>query len=182
MKHLIANFIAFQIGWFSCVLGAAFGYPVTGALVTLVVVAIHLHLSKRPKSELRLLIVAAVCGVFFDTLLVQSGWLTYPNGELISGTAPYWIIAMWVLFATTLNVSLRWLRDRLALAIAMGAIGGPLSYLAGERLGGLTFADQNLALIALAIGWGFFVPVLVHIAKANDGISDLAESIEPSVS
>ena len=41
----------------------------------------------------------------FDTLLVWLGWFTYSSGTLIAGTAPHWMVALWMLFATTLNLS-----------------------------------------------------------------------------
>jgi hypothetical protein len=164
MKKLIINIAAFQIGWFSCVLGAANGYPLLGPVVVGIVVIIHLLMVKKPRGELQLLLLAAITGAVFDSLLVMTGWLAYPNGTLFTGTAPYWIVAMWVLFATTLNVSLRWLQGRVPASIVLGAVGGPLSYLAGARLGGLVFIDQGPALIALGIGWAAATPILVSIA------------------
>ena len=66
---------------------------------------------------------------------MAAGWLEYPSGILLSNTAPHWIVAMWVLFASTLNVSLRWLRGRWALATLLGAVAGPLAYYGGAGLG-----------------------------------------------
>ena len=87
-------------------------------------------------------------GLVFDSLLVTVGWLEYPNGMFAPVVAPYWILSMWVLFATTLNVSLAWLHGRYTLAAVFGAIGGPLSYLAGARLGAVTLAEPRAAVIA----------------------------------
>lgn len=170
VSKLLINFIGFQAGWFACVLGAANGYPLLGPAVVLAVLSVHLRMSEAPRRELFLLIVAAITGAVFDSALVRTGWLVYPNGLLWSGTAPYWIVAMWPLFATTLNVSLRWLHNRPLLGVLLGATGGPLSYLAGARLGGLEFIDQQAALVYLAIGWGIATPVLVSLAQRMDGI------------
>ena len=108
MKRLLVNFVAFQVGWFSCVLGASNGYPLAGPIVVLLVTALHLSFAYEPRKELSLILIAAVVGACFDSLVVQTGWIAYPNGILLDGTAPYWIVAMWLLFATTLNV-LAWL-------------------------------------------------------------------------
>jgi len=168
MNKLIINFIAFQLGWFSCVLGAANGYPLVGPAAMLAVVALHLSMSTNPRNELMLLLAAAAMGAVFDSTLTMTGWLVYPNGVLLAGTAPYWIVAMWVLFATTLNVSLRWMHNRPIAAFLLGAVGGPLSYLAGARLGGLEFIDKPAALIYLAVGWGLVTPLLVVLAHRLD--------------
>ncbi len=40
------------------------------------------------------------------------------------------------------------------LGAMFGAVGGPLAYYAGEKLGAFTYADPLLALGAQAVGWG----------------------------
>jgi hypothetical protein len=170
MNRLLLNVVAFQVGWFSCVLGAANGYPLLGPAVVLVVIMLHLLLANRPGPELVLIALAGVLGAVFDSVLVRSGWIAYPNGTIWAGTAPYWIVALWLSFATTLNRSMRWLRGRPWLAIVFGAIGGPLSYAAGARLGGLQFINESAALIALAIGWALITPLLVALGQRFDGV------------
>ncbi len=170
MKRLLINVLAFQIGWFSCVIGAANGYPSVGLVVTMLVVLLHLVLAYQPRTELVLIAIAGVIGACFDSLLLQTGWVSYPNGILLAGIAPYWIVAMWVLFATTLNVSMRWLHGNYTAAALLGLIGGPLSYLGGARLGGLVFVEATSALVALAIGWAVMMPMLVWVSKRHDGM------------
>lgn len=177
MNRLLVNVVGFQAGWFGCVLGAANGYPLIGPAVVLIVIGLHLASVARPAPELTLMLAAASLGAFFDSVLVQTGWLSYPTGTIWPGTAPYWIVAMWVLFATTLNVSMRWLRGRPLTAIAFGAVGGPLSYLGGARLGGLTFLDQDAALVALAVGWGLMTPLLVTLSQRLDGVEDPSNTV-----
>jgi len=166
---MLVNFVLFQIGWFACVQGAAHGMPWAGVAAALVIVAWHLARAPRPRPELTLLVIAAVIGFAWDSALVAAGWIEYPNGALIPGTAPVWIVAMWVVFATTLNVSLGWLKRSLPLALLFGALGGPLAYVAGGKLGGLSFLQQTPALIALAIGWALITPLLLRIADRCDG-------------
>jgi hypothetical protein len=168
---LALNFIAFQLGWFACVLGAANGAPWLGPLVVLGVVLLHLTRVRRPTPELKLIAWAMLLGLIVDSLLLASGWLRYPSGLWLPGLAPYWIVAMWGLFATTLNVSLGWLRGRPVLATLMGAVGGPLSYLAGEKLGGIELLAPTAALLALAVAWGIAMPLLAWLATRLDGVS-----------
>jgi len=167
---LLINFIAFQVGWFSVVISAGNNAPWIGTVAIVVAILIHLSRALRPTSELTLIILCGVIGAVWDSLLVAVGWIAYPSGYIVNSAAPYWIIAMWMLFATTLNVSLGWLKSRRYLAIAFGFLGGPLSYYTGEKLGGVVLVDRIPALAALAIGWAALMPLLLALADRYDGI------------
>lgn len=167
--NVVANFILFQAGWFATVLGAANGMPWLGPIVVLAAAVIHLRTTRLPQVEVRLLASAMTLGLVVDSLLLASGWIAYPNGNWLPGLAPYWIVTLWVLFATTLNVSMRWMHGRYFIAALFGGIGGPLSYLAGSRLGAMVFVDSTAALIALAVAWAVAMPLLVWMAARMDG-------------
>jgi hypothetical protein len=174
MTTILVNFVAFQVGWFACVLGGAHQFPWLGTILVSIIIAVHLSRASRPRAELSLVLLAIAIGSVWDSYLVWRGWLEYPSGTLIPDTAPHWILAMWGVFATTLNVSLRWLKQRWLIAILSGAIAGPLAYYAGARLGGVVFADQTTALIALGLGWAVLMPLLMALSERLDGFPDLA--------
>lgn len=167
--QVFVNFIAFQFGWFSSVLGAAREMPWLGPVVFLAVLMLHLRQARRPELELGLVIACGVIGTWFDSLLVATGWVAYPSGQFSPFMAPYWIITMWMLFATTLNSSMGWLRGRLLLASVLGGISGPASYLAGQKLGGIIFVELWPAITALGIGWAIVMPILMVLAERLDG-------------
>ena len=167
----IMNFAMFQFGWFACVLGAAWSMPLAGTGVALAIVAGHLLLASQPQAELKLLVAAAAIGLVFDSALATLGWITFPSGVLVTGLAPHWMVALWLLFATTLNVSLGWLKRYPLLSVLFGAIGGPLAYYGGSKLGALNFNEMTPALIALAIGWAVITPLLVQLARRFDGFT-----------
>lgn len=169
---LLINFLAFQVGWFSSVIGAAKQMPWLGPVVLVFVLAIHLRQARRPHLEVGLLVICGTIGLFFESLLVVFGWVSYPSGQFSAFLAPYWIVTMWMLFGTTLNVSMGWLKGRPLLAVVFGAIGGPASYIAGQKLGGIIFLDYTAALLALAIGWAVAMPLLLSLSTKLDGISD----------
>ena len=75
---------------------------------------------------------------------------------------------MWVLFATTLNIGMRWLRKSLVIAAIAGAIGGPLSFLAGEKAGAVMFSDTTIALAIIGLGWAVLLPLLVRFAIRSE--------------
>ena len=169
MKMLV-NAIAFQLGWFACVLGGANQMPWLGTLVAMLIATWHLSLARRPGPEFTLLAAVGALGAVWDSLLVSAGWLAYPSGTLLANTAPHWIVAIWVLFASTLNVSLRWLRGRWFLAAALGALAGPLAYYAGSTLGGVVIAEPVPGFTALALGWAAFMPLLIKLSTRFDGM------------
>lgn len=161
----LSNFLAFQLGWLACVLAGAHHWPWLGTLSAAVIIAWHLWTSTPRQPEIGLILAAGLLGAVIDSSLSASGLLFYPSGVLLPGTAPHWIIAMWMLFATTLNVSLSWLRGRWQLALVLGAFGGPLAYYAGARLGGVEFAQPRWqALLALSLCWAFAMPLLSALA------------------
>lgn len=167
---LISNFILFQLGWFACVLGGAFRMALVGGLVALAIIALHLWRAQAPKAESVLILAAFGIGIVFESILTLSGISQYADGVLVHGFAPYWMVLMWGLFATTLNVSMRWVKNlSLPVLAVLGAILAPLSYLAGNRLGAVLFSDTTLALIIIAVGWAVLFPLLVVIARRYNG-------------
>ena len=78
---------------------------------------------------------------------------------------------MWMSFATTLNVSLGWLKKRYVLAAVFGALGGPLAYFTGFKLGGVEFSSMSLGLGAQALGWGVLMPLLTILADRLNGMT-----------
>ena len=130
---------------------------------------LHLNIVPQPGREALLLLAAVVIGTVADSLLMATDWLSYREGIVIPGLAPVWLIAMWVGFATTLNGCMRWLRDRPWLAAAFGFVGGPIAYLAGARLGAVTFENLMAGVIALGLVWAAVMPLLYALARRFDG-------------
>ena len=89
--RLLADVVAYQIGWLGCVLGAAHGHAWAGVTAAVALTAFHLAL--------------------------------------------------------------------------LGALGGPLAYLAGERLGAIDLAAGPVPLLVLAVAWGSVIPLLVGLSE-----------------
>jgi hypothetical protein len=171
MARLLTNFLIFQGCWLACVLSGAAGAPWLGIAAVGLAVTLHLWGATRPLAELALLSTVGLIGAVWDGLLSGFGWLVYPSGRFMDWIAPSWIIAMWIGFATTLNVSMRWLRRRYATAFFFGLVGGPLAFVAGARLGGVAFPDPVIALSAIAAGWSAITPMMIWLASQLDGFA-----------
>ncbi|MCG8370480.1 MAG: DUF2878 domain-containing protein [Proteobacteria bacterium] len=168
MNAILINISLFQAGWFAAVFSAAASVPILGTLAIAVAVATHLARSPSRTAEARLLAIAGAIGFAWESLLVATGLVQYDEASAIPGTAPYWIVAMWLLFATTLNVGMRWLRKSMIVTAIVGAIGGPLSFLAGQKAGAVSFPDPILSLAVIGLGWAVFLPLLVRYAARAD--------------
>lgn len=167
-------FVIGQIGWFACVLSAAHGVPIIGVIFSAVLVVTHLLRVRDVIPELKLLCVVVCIGAVWESVPVATGLLVYPSGNVFPHAAPYWLLALWGLFAAQFNTSFQWLKRRLALAGLLGAIAGPMSFRAGASLGAVHFAKPLPAFILLAVGWGFLMPMLVLLSRRWDGVHDRA--------
>src|SRR5688572_11536220 len=125
------NVVAFQVGWFACVLGAAYGWPWAGVAAAAAAVAWHTWRAARPAQELKLVAVAVLVGALWDSTLVAAGWISFAPDAFAENLAPYWILAMWALFSTTLNISLGCLPGRVAAAALLCLLAGPAGCWAG---------------------------------------------------
>lgn len=169
MNAMLLNLSLFKAGWLAAVFAAAASLPILGTAVIAIAVAVHLRRSDKPRDEVLLLALAAAIGFVWESLLVYAGIVEYGSNATLAAIAPYWIVAMWVLFATTLNVGMRWLRKNLLVAAVFGGLGGPLSFLAGEKAGAVSFSDTSTALVVIGLGWAVLLPLLVRYAARNDG-------------
>ena len=163
---MLLNFICFQLGWLSCVLGAANHHPWLGVLASICLIAWHLKVSNNWKPDAYLIISAMLLGLVFDFLPLRFGWISFESTPLWPNQIPPpWMICLWGMFGTTLNVSLNWLKTRSIFAMLLGALAGPLSYLGGSGLGALEMVDFSAAMIYLSIGWAVAFPASLKMAS-----------------
>jgi hypothetical protein len=161
----VINFIAFQAAWFAAVLGAAHGMPWIGVVAVPLVLALHLALSPDWRPELLLALAAAGTGFVFDSVLVASGAFSPIPYVFPVPFSSLWMVMLWVNLATTMNVSMGWLSGRYAVAAVFGAIGGPVAYLSGAKLGAMTSIPDAGGLLAIGIAWAMALPLLCLIAS-----------------
>jgi hypothetical protein len=164
-RAIIINAVLFQIGWFACVLGGnQFAVP-----ATLAILIAHWFLVSNQIAEWRTIFLVALVGIIIDSGLFAAGVFNDGSERQI---APLWLIGLWLLFATTLNHSFGWLHRRYLLAFLLGGIAGPLSYLAGVKLGAVSFGiEQTSALLLLAVIWAVLFPVSLLVATANRSLA-----------
>lgn len=170
MQNLF-NFALFQANWFACVLGAARGWAWVGALALVAVPALHAVLSGAHwRRELTLALALVAGGALIDSAYAFSGLIRYEANALTPALAPVWILALWANFSIALNWSLGWLHGRPWLQALFGAIGGPLAYVGGAKLGALGWgASPVLCLGVLAAVWALATPACFALARRLGG-------------
>lgn len=161
------NFLLFQAGWFACVLGATYHHDLWAVLAVFLYLGIFIARSTAPIFEFQLLLKVLIYGVSTDSLISYLGLMQLGDAWPAPYLSPLWMWALWALFASMLNSSLSWLRDRPVLGAALGGIFGPLSYEAGIRMGAGSWGpgSQISGLIAIGIVWAIAMPLFFYWAK-----------------
>jgi hypothetical protein len=162
----VINIVLYQTGWFSCVLGASFGFPLSGALGAVALVGLHLLLTDARKTEIQLIFYACLLGVVVDSLQQAAGLFSFKADPRWPLWLPLWVFVIWAQFATLFRFALHWLSGHYLLGACLGALGGPLAYWGGMRLGAASFGDNPLfTLVVLAAVWAGMVPLLLWIRQ-----------------
>jgi len=157
VTHPLINLTGFQICWWSCVLLPQ-GFSVTVIIIYLVA---HLGLHPQRRQEMHTVILAGGLGIMIDKTLT---WL----GVLQFSSFPWWLGALWLALATTLNNGLSFFQNRYLLAASFGAMAGSLSYFAGHQFGVLQLGDAlHQSLFIFAVVWALLFPTLLWIAQSS---------------
>ncbi|MFP7722863.1 DUF2878 domain-containing protein [Lysobacter sp. A3-1-A15] len=169
--ELAGNVLGNQAVWLCAVAGAGRGLAWPGVASALVYCTWQLRGPDSRGMDLKLIVAALLMGSAIDGAMAASGWLAYAAPWPSAGFAPAWILALWAAFAMLPMHALAWLRHRPLLAFALGAVGGPLAYLAAARgFGAVALAGPPLATVsALSVAWGVALVVLMQLAVRARG-------------
>lgn len=164
---ILCNAVGYQLVWLIAVAGAARDRQWWGVAAAAVFAGLVLLHSRQRAADLLLVAIALALGLLLDGGLALSGWLQYAAAQPALA-APAWILAIWAAFALTINHSLGFLQGRPAWAGLIGAIGGPLAYLAAARgFAAVEFAAPAYrAVCVLVLAWAIALPLLAELAHA----------------
>lgn len=162
----LLNYGAYQLGWLAAILGAAAGYGTAGAGVGFALTAGHVLLARDRRGELTLVVAALVCGMAVESWQIASGTYRVLADASPGGLPPLWLLALWAQFATTFRFSLRRIMTDPRAALVFGALGGPIAFLAGERLGAVVLAvPLGPGLARLVVAWALALAALASGAR-----------------
>jgi hypothetical protein len=161
----LLNFALYQVGWFACVLGAAYGEASWGVAVAMSLVGLHMLLTTDRINQAKLLFVSASVGLVVDIALLRIGVYQFPSASLLDGLPPLWMSALWIQFATTFRYCMRWLSGRYAVCGVLGLAGAPAAFLGGERLGAVAFCAPRVTnVLILGSLWAIAIPLLIYLS------------------
>jgi len=160
LMRLLVNALLYQSIWLLCILAGD-----KGAIAGIFVLLLHLAITDRRMDDLKMMAFLLFIGLLVDGTLHQVGFFTFT----ISGfPIPFWLMVIWLGLAITPHHSLAWLKNRPLLSLLFGALGGPLAYWAGVRLGAASFNLQPLySLFVLALVWGILWPAVMLFATVQ---------------
>ena len=165
-------FVLGQAGWFACVIGAAHGNAYPGILLVVALIILHVLRAERAAPEVILITIVVVIGGAWESALIYFSVLAYPHSPVVLGIAPWWLLALWGLFAAQFNTTYRWLKPRLWAGALLGAVAGPLSFHAGATLGAVRFVKVLPATVSLVIGWAVLLPLIIVMSRRWDGMQE----------
>ena len=101
---------------------------------------------------------------------IAAGTYRFTSGTVSDALPPPWLLAMWAQFATTFRFSLRSVITRPVPAMLFGAAGGPIAFLAGERLGAVTLLPPlAYGLLRLSVSWAIALVVFSAVVRRAMG-------------
>ena len=162
MKHKLINFILFQSIWFILILAEAHE-SFYGLVIGFLLILVQYWHGKLMVPDFKLILASVIVGFAHDTSLNYFKFIQY-NIDFNTYYSPFWIIGLWISFALTINHSLAWLGNKKLLQMIFGLIGGPLAYIAGEKLGAI-YMINTMTLYALALSWACITPLLFQFKK-----------------
>ncbi|MFZ9120121.1 MAG: DUF2878 domain-containing protein [Methylophilaceae bacterium] len=162
MKHKLINFILFQSIWFILILAAAHE-SFYGLVIGFLLILVQYWHGKLMVPDFKLILASIIIGFAHDTSLNYFKFIQY-NIDFNTYYSPFWIIGLWISFALTINHSLAWLGNKKLLQMIFGLIGGPLAYIAGEKLGAI-YMINTMTLYVLALSWACITPLLFQFKK-----------------
>jgi hypothetical protein len=121
---------------------------------------------RQRRARMGLAALAALLGYLGDSTLVLTGVLSFPPHAALGWPSALWMVALWVNLALTVDSSMAWLRGRYVVAVLFGALGGPLAYAAGVRVGAAVIGPSAaVGLTAVAVVWAVAMPALLWLAE-----------------
>lgn len=169
-KSVFINFFAFYVAWWAMLISTWKGMPVIGWVVFAAVMAIHFfRVSVNKNKDAKEVLAIAAIGILLDTVLSQTGILTF-NNSFLTILPPLWLIGIWLLFATTISYTFILIRNKIPAQIIVGGFFAPVSYITGAKLGLLSLYQPFPTYYAIhGACWLVFFPLCFYISKKIKG-------------
>ena len=129
IQHKIVSFVLFNALWLSAVSGRENYIVLSGVLLAL---QFFYSIAVARVSWTLILRLFAV-GLLLEAIVISLGVIDFAGGYF-----PLWLVMLWLGFSSMAPVALDWLAPKPVIAVLLGAVSGPLSYVAGIKLNAAT--------------------------------------------
>jgi hypothetical protein len=166
LAFTIFNFMGLQVTWAACAYGATHAMPMLGFYIGLSYIFLHFMFSKMRIRDVKIMLIIGAAGIIIDYILTLIDIVSFPFYGTKYLHIPFWLMALWFVFALMIPYSLYWLKNNLAIACISGAIGGSFSYFLGHKLGALSLTDPVIISVSVYfMFWGLFFPFALKIVQ-----------------
>lgn len=172
MKRLVLMSTWFQLLWFLAVMGQAQLQYLTLSLVIITMLATAININ----IEWKKLVAIMIFGSLLDYFNIAIGWFEFDQTGI-----PYWLIALWAIFAWYAYFLYPYVNQYpAAIVLAVGGIAGSLSYVAGSKLGAVSFGlSLSATAIILFVEWVLVIAVILKVygyeSDTDHGVFDTSE-------
>jgi predicted neutral ceramidase superfamily lipid hydrolase len=169
-KVVFLNFFTFYIAWWAILISQWKSNPLVGWVIWGAVILVHFFVvSINKKKDLIEVILIAAAGLVLDTILGKAGILTF-NNSYSSVLPPLWLVAIWIIFATTISYTFVLIRNKPLAQVVTGGFFAPVSYITGAKFGLLSVYQPFWAYYAIhGACWLVFFPLCFIISKKVKG-------------
>ncbi|MCW8092138.1 DUF2878 domain-containing protein [Alteromonas sp. ASW11-130] len=156
---LVFNMIWFQIIWILAVV-----YQMDYMYLVLGLIILHFCITSAKGIDGAVMMAGVLLGSIIDGSLTLSEVFVFESEHTL-GVLPIWLVVLWGAFALSTYYSLSVLIKRRSIQVALGAIAGPMSYVAGLHFDAVSFSYSiTTTSIILAVIWAFLLPTLIEVS------------------
>ncbi|MCK7458445.1 DUF2878 domain-containing protein [Idiomarina aminovorans] len=152
IQHKIVSFVLFNALWLSAVWGREHYIVLSGVLLVLQ----FFYSIAVAKVSWTLILRLFAVGLLLEAIVISLGFIDFTGGYF-----PLWLVMLWLGFSSMAPVALDWLAPKPVFAVLLGAISGPISYVAGIKLNAATIDSMPIVVASYVVVWGLMMAYFV---------------------
>lgn len=161
------HYSAYYIAWLLGVGLAARGQGWFSSAVVLGITALQVlwqfGVAGRTRGLARMVLLFTFIGSAADTALMHAGVIVFHGNPWAPVLSAPWMWALWVNFTVVYYAVLTPFWGRYGVLALVSAVSFPLVYLAGERLGAVTFPFGDASAILYGVVWVWLMPLCDYL-------------------
>lgn len=131
--------------------------------ITAVQVIWQYKVDHRVQGLFRMVALFTVVGFVVDTLFMNLGVIVFADNPFMPYCSPPWMLALWINFAVVYYAVMHILWGRYFYLGVMSAFAFPLVYLAGIRLGAVSFPLGDETTLFYGLVWVWLMPLCDYL-------------------